>query len=149
MAKRQRMGDVALPFCVVTRCAVSWSDWPCQSCLPALSKDGVRILSACDRCSLDVHFQRGIYQISPGAMRQCSLEECALLSRRDIGNDDNQSGVQRFLGIKFCKVHSVVRHEGIFSCLDLPHQFPVLLTTQSKEVHMFAKVSSLVSDFDE
>jgi hypothetical protein len=63
------------------------------------SRDWVGILSANDRRAFNIYFQRGIYQILPGYVRQCRMKECALLSRRDIGNDDNRSGVQRFNAI--------------------------------------------------
>lgn len=82
-------------------------------------------------------------------MRRCRLEECALLFRRNIGNNDNQSSMQLFLGIEFCKVRSVVCHKCILPSLDLPHQLPVLLAVEPQEVHMFTAKSGLVRDFDE
>jgi len=53
-------------------------------------------------------------------------EEFSLTSRRNAGNNDDHSGMQRFLSVKSKKIGAIVGYKRVLLSADCGYQLPVL-----------------------
>jgi hypothetical protein len=76
-------------------------------------------------------------------------EEFSLTSRRDAGNNNDYSGMQRFLYVKSKKIGTVVSYERVVLCADGGHELPIFRTAESEIIDMICQVTRRVRYFDQ
>jgi hypothetical protein len=85
-----------------------------------------------------------IRQISRADMLEGRTEEFSLTRRRNAGNNDDHSGVQRFLSVKRKKIGTVVGHERVILCADDGHKLLIFRTAQPEIIDAIRQVTCRV-----
>jgi hypothetical protein len=98
-------------------------------------------------CILDLNDSIG--QIPCADMFERRAEEFSLTSRRNAGNNDDHSGMQRFLSVKSKKIGTVVGDECVVLCADGGHELPVFRTAEPEIIDMICQVTRRVCYFDQ
>ena len=76
-------------------------------------------------------------------------EEFPLTNRSDTGNDNDDSGVQRFLPVESKEVGTIVRYKRIVLLADGGHKLPVFCTAKAEIVDMIGYVTCSMRQFNQ
>ena len=72
-------------------------------------------------------------------------EEFSLTRRRDAGNNDDHSGVQRFLPVKSKKIGTIVGYKGVVLGADRRDKLPILRPAETEIIDMIRYVTRSMS----
>jgi hypothetical protein len=82
-------------------------------------------------------------------MFESRTEEFSLTSRHNAGNNDDHSGMQRFLSVKSKKIGTVVGYKRVVLCADGGHELPIFRTAEPEIIDMICHVTRRVCYFDQ
>ena len=75
-------------------------------------------------------------------------EEFSLTNRRDIGNNNDHSGMQRFLSMENKKIGTIVRYKRIVPLADGDYELPVFRAAEPQIVDMICHVTRRMRQFN-
>jgi len=76
-------------------------------------------------------------------------EEFSLTSRRNAGNNDDHSGMQRFLSVKSKKIGAIVGYKRVLLCADCGYQLPVLRPPETELIDVICRVTCRMRYFNQ
>ena len=82
-------------------------------------------------------------------MLERRTEEFSLMKRRHTGNNNDHSGMQRFLSMENKKVGTIVRYKRVILCADGGHELPVFRTAETEIVDMIGYVTGSMRQFNQ
>jgi hypothetical protein len=77
------------------------------------------------------------------------MVEFSLTSGRNAGNNDDHSGMQRFLSVKSKKIGTVVGYKRVVLCADGGHELPIFRTTKLEIIDVICQMTHRVRHFDQ
>ncbi len=77
------------------------------------------------------------------------IKEFSLTNRGDTGNNNNHSGMQRFLSMEKKKVGTIVRYKRIVLLADGGHELPVFRTAKTEIVDMIGHMTCSMRQFNQ
>jgi hypothetical protein len=69
------------------------------------------------------------------------MVEFSLTSGRNAGNNDDHSGMQRFLSVKSKKIGTVVGYKRVVLCADGGHELPIFRTTKLEIIDVICQMT--------
>jgi hypothetical protein len=87
------------------------------------------------------NFHDRIGQVPRANMLQDRCEKFALLRRDDVGNDNDDAGVERFFAMQIKKVGAIVGDKGVLLLADDLHQLPILQAAETAMRDVVSRVA--------
>ena len=81
-------------------------------------------------------------------MRERRVEEFSLANGCGIGNNNDHSGMQRFLSIEGQKIGTIIRYKSVVLGADGGHEFPVFGAAETEIIDMMRDVTRRIRCFD-
>jgi hypothetical protein len=82
-------------------------------------------------------------------MLEGRTEEFSLTSRRNAGNNNDHSGVQRFLSVQRKKIGPIVGYKCVVVCANCRHELPVFRAAEPEIIDMICQVTRRMRYFDQ
>jgi len=82
-------------------------------------------------------------------MFQRRSEEFSLTNGRYVGNNNDHTGVQRFLSVQNKKIRTIVGYKCVVLGTDCGHELPIFRTAQPEIIDVIRQVTCRVRYFDQ
>ena len=76
-------------------------------------------------------------------------EELSLANGRNVGNNNDHTGVQRFLSMQNKTIRAIVRYKCVVLGTDCGHELPIFRTAEPKTIHVIRQVTCRVRYLDQ
>jgi hypothetical protein len=118
--------------------------------MPALrSRAGKLVAGYHSRSFVQLNLDNLVHGFLKTNLIKYRVEQRPLSIRDDLGNNDDQAGVQFLPAIKLSKIPGIVGDEGEVFSHDAQHQVPVGLAAQPDPIHMPGFVATYFGDSDQ
>jgi hypothetical protein len=134
----------------LARRGFSRGNQPHRFSAPGCSGESVRklVFQTLDITLDESNFYDGIRQIACANMLQGCGKKFLLLQRDHIGNNDDHTGVERFLAVEIKKIGAIVGDERVLLLAYYAHKLPIFQAAESTMTDMVRAVARRMGDGD-